>query len=143
MVNWGAFAFLKLKTFLAISIVLLLCTACCVDLPWVPTPTPTSTPTLTATPSPTPTGECQEAAKNPSFEIAVPPDTSDAQDWTEVLTIMPAARSDDEAYTGDWSMRLGIPRDGANAYKESYSTAWQWLELPAGDVITATLKFWY
>jgi peptide/nickel transport system substrate-binding protein len=41
---------LKLKTFLAISITLLLCAACCVDLPWVPTPTPTLTPTPTPEP---------------------------------------------------------------------------------------------
>jgi peptide/nickel transport system substrate-binding protein len=49
-VNWESFAFLKLKTFLAISIILLLCTACCVDLPWAPTPTPTLTPTPTPEP---------------------------------------------------------------------------------------------
>jgi len=104
-------------------------------------PTVTLTPTETLTPSPTPTSECLEVVENRSFEDGDATDETDALEWTEPATQMTAGRSDDEAHTGDWSMRAGIPR-GENP-KYSYSSAWQQLELPPGDVVTATLRFWY
>jgi len=104
-------------------------------------PTVTVTPTETLTPSPTPTTECQEVVENRSFEDGDPEDERDALVWIEEHTEMTAGRSDDEAHTYDWSMRLGIPRGGSP--HESNSSVWQQLELPPGDVVTATLRFWY
>jgi len=105
------------------------------------TPTETLTPTVTLTPSPTPTSECLEVVENRSFEDGEPEDETNALVWIEEDTEMTAGRSGREPHTGDWSMRLGIPRDGSPKY--SYSSVWQELELPPGDVISATLRFSY
>jgi len=79
--------------------------------------------------------------ENRSFEDGDPEDETDALVWIEEHTEMTAGRSDDEPHTGDWSMRLGIPRDGSPKY--SYSSVWQELERPPGDIISATLRFSY
>jgi len=101
-----------------------------------PSPTPTLTPSLTPsptitltpsqTPSPTITltplpANCVEVVENNGFETEA--------DWVIPLTAYSAEYSDDEAYTGFWSMRTGIVSLGDNRY--SYSDAGQVVTIPS------------
>ena len=91
-----------------------------------PTLVPTAEPS--ATPSPTP-DTCQQLVVNGDFE-------TDAA-WILPRTTFPASYSDAQVFAGAQSVEIGIPDAGANTF--AYSSAYQWLTLPA-DATTITLK---
>ena len=95
--------------------------------PAVISPTPIGL--ATATPGRTPIARV-DPVRNHSFELT--------DGWTEYGEIL-ALRSDEKAFDGEWSMHLGVPRDSPNGY--GTSGAGQLLELPAGEVVSATLRF--
>ena len=96
-------------------------------------PMPTSTATVTA-------AEPAGAVRNHSFEIGDEDEEESAQGWMTYGWI-PGVRTVEEAYDGDRSVHVGVPRDGPNHY--SFSSVGQLLELPPGEVISATLRFQY
>jgi hypothetical protein len=74
---------------------------------------------------------CDELVKNGGFEAS--------GDWERPITAYRAQVSTAEAHSGSRSMRVGIVDVGANKY--SYSSARQWVSIPA-DAASATLSFW-
>jgi hypothetical protein len=80
---------------------------------------------------PNTTKPCEEAIANGGFE-------SDSN-WERPVTAYRAQYSTAEAHTGSRSMRVGIVDAGENKY--SYSSARQWVTIPAGAA-SVTLGFW-
>lgn len=97
------------------------------------TPTPTSTPSTTPTPTPTATAvACRDLVGNGGFETE--------GGWVTPITECQAGRSNTVAHSGGWSMRAGPESWWPN--KASYSSAYQWIDVPAG-VSSAVLRIWY
>lgn len=95
-----------------------------------PTAPPTATPTRTSTP--TPGGDqCTELLVNGGFE--------DQTGWVLTATTYPATYVTDPVFAGGYSLQTGIPPSGNNVL--SYSTAYQWVDLPAQtQAITFSLQ---
>ena len=92
--------------------------------------------TPTDTPTPTPTGEgtvCDDLADNGGFEVTGYWDIPQTGPF-------PADYSTTTAYSGDRSMRLGIPSGYYD--RESWSSIYQEITVPE-DATEATLTFWY
>ncbi len=76
---------------------------------------------------------CQQLVANGDFE--------QAGGWTIPLTPQPGIYTDERAFTGQRSLRLGIPASGSNT--RSDSTAYQWITLPAdAESITLQAQVW-
>jgi hypothetical protein len=70
-------------------------------------------------------------------QLVINDDFEDAGGWTIPLTARPGVYTDELAYTGERSLRLGIPFAGRNAFSDS--TVYQSLDLP-GDAEQITLQ---
>ena len=92
---------------------------------FMPTPTPSPTPIPTSEPN------CQDVIKNGGFE--------NSSDWIIGNNAYPASYSMVQVHSGSRSMRTGIISPGDN--RESYSSAWQFVPIPA-NAQNATLTFW-